>query len=660
MAFQCFVDTFNMVTTGVGTTIVRTGYGFTPKACLYWWTGRAEPGSATFATATLQAGFGMAASPTSRACVSSYSQTGAATMITNRRHDNANCVATSTWTGTVDAVDGSADLQSFDSASGGGQTLVITDAFGTTPRIHCLALGGSDLTNVAVVQFQTPNVSGAQTQDITTVGFQPDALLFMTAEVATAPPAILASGGGAALSLGMTTGASAQGMVSFTDADNQASSITNRYAYGGECLSLFAGFTSPSRRATLDSFLSNGLRLNWLEHGGTSQIYCWALCLKGGSFTAGNFLTSTTLNATIVESGLGFAPTGCLLMSHSDVQSTQDTSVAQANLSLGAFTSTTNRAAQSLVSNNAANSAVCASSLNEDACLRMLNNGTTSAGVVDVSAVGSNGFTLTMDVADVTTAKYVTYLAFGTTPALPAGARTPPTFVQEVKTTAWQTPSTTAAFTTPSFNVQAGDVLVACMLTNWNSGVGTLTASGGGLTWSEETSAGQGAYGLVTLAVATVDTTKSMTVTVTRSVTGANAARVALSVMTFRGVEGIGSAESLAVTTFTTVPELALRTDAANSVIVLANVDQRGLDGSTRAWLSNAGSLTETTYDRSAGGTGFYLGYHADSGAVSVYTVGMSAPANQTWACAALELYGPLVPVGGGTALLPAMMQHAA
>jgi hypothetical protein len=411
MALQCYVDAFNIGTGAAASTVVRTGYGFQPKACVYWWSGRTES-AATFARKNPQMGMGLATSPTNRACVTGYSQDAAATMITNRRHDAANVIATSTFT-TVDVLEGSADLQSFDSASGGGQTLVITDAFAASYRIHCLALGGSDLTNAAVVQFQVPTTPGSF--DITTVGFQPDALLLLTCALGTAPAAVSADN---FLSLGVATAAGDQGNLAIFDLDAQGTSIAAKYGYGAEVLAGSNTIGAMGARMSFTSMLSTGFRCNVLETLGNTY-YIWALALQGGSYAVGNLVTSTTLNATIAESGLGFAPTGGLLLSHAAAQNTQDVSVAQANVSLGAFTSPTNRACQSIVSMNAANSAQCASSVREDACLQMLNSHTVSAGVVDVQTMDADGFTLIMDVADVTTTKYVTYLAFGTPAGFP-------------------------------------------------------------------------------------------------------------------------------------------------------------------------------------------------------------------------------------------------
>jgi len=405
MPLQCFVDAFNIGTGAVASTVVRTGYGFQPKACLYWWSGRTES-TTTFARKNLQMGAGMASSATARACVTMLSQDTTTTMVTNRRHDAANVIACTT---TSDTTDGSADLQSFDA---GGQTLVITDQFTTNLRVHCLALGGTDLTNAIVVQFAGPGANG--NQDTTTVGFQPDALVLLSSiqDVASGTTQNFTG----QLLFGLATGPSNQGVVALTDKDASADASTSRYSYGGECLaSPNDTATAVGRRAAFVSFLSNGFRLNWLEFSSAGFQY-FALALKGGRYAVGNVVTSTTINTTIPVTGLGFAPSGLWLMSAAAPVDVQATVRTQATVAVGGATSPTNRACQGAVSEHAVATAVCASSTREDGCLELLNSGSVSAGVVDVQSMDAGGFTLIMDVADVTTTKYVTYLACGSTP----------------------------------------------------------------------------------------------------------------------------------------------------------------------------------------------------------------------------------------------------
>src|SRR5262245_29707051 len=71
-----------------------------------------------------------------------------------------------------------------------------------------------------------------------------------------------------------------------------------------------------------------------------------------------------------------------------------------------------------------------------------------------------------------------------------AAATLRPTFVAEAET-AWN--SSTSPKTTPSFNVLAGDVLIAYALQQNSSG--TLAVSGGSLAWTPVQSIDVGAFG---------------------------------------------------------------------------------------------------------------------------------------------------------------------
>ena len=185
MALSAFVDAFNIGTGAAASTVVRTGYGFAPKACIYFWSGRTESVNAVGGL-QLKQGIGLATSASDRRCVTAYSGHAVGTSRSQRKHNNAQIIEAlldpidAPPTGTID---GNADLQSFD---GDGQTLVIDDAFTNSLRVHCLALGGSDLAQVTTFQFQAPLATG--TQDVT-LGFQPDALLLVSVGYATAPPA---------------------------------------------------------------------------------------------------------------------------------------------------------------------------------------------------------------------------------------------------------------------------------------------------------------------------------------------------------------------------------------------------------------------------------------------------------------------------------------
>lgn len=417
MALQCFVDAFNVLASGVsGQTIVRTGYGFQPKCCLYWWSGRMETTDISVTSGDVKPGVGVACSATDRRCITAQMDDLAGTMACDGRQSDAACIETLTLTGSLD---GSVDLQSFDSD---GQTLVIDNPFGLsqTHRIHCLAIGGSDLANAATFQFQVPTTPG--NADVTGLSFQPTAVILFSAGIATAPPAGAIH---SRYSLGFATGSGAQGVCAAMDTDATNSDVSGRYSRSSECMAVMDTASTITARASFVAFLSTGFTLNWLEVSGT-QYYVFGLALRGGQFLAGNFAQSTTLNGSVVETGVGFTPTGLLVASVFTTESAADVQSAQYQWNVGAATSPSNRASQGVASRNGAASAICLSGSRGDSLLVGSNIAAgTADGQVDMQALGSDGFTAIMDVAAL--GQHLTlYLAMGSSVGTPAAKSLPP------------------------------------------------------------------------------------------------------------------------------------------------------------------------------------------------------------------------------------------
>lgn len=211
---------------------------------------------------------------------------------------------------------------------------------------------------------------------------------------------------------------------------------------------------------------------------------------------------------------------------------------------------------------------------------------------------------------------------------------TGPTFIQEAETAY----SNAVPKSTASFSVEAGDVLVAYSM--GENALVQLGISGGSLTWNEVVSElGGGGTGQVELRMwtAIVDSNKSMTVSFTNTgsalVYGGN-------VLTFRGSDGIGATNSTNNGTGSGAPSLNITTSSSTSAVVVANADWNAVNGSSRTWRTNAGTLTEQTYDRDAATHTFYGGYHADAGTAGTYAVGLSAPSGQRYAIGAVEVLG--------------------
>lgn len=300
MALSAKVGNFNITTGGIGSTIVVTGVGFQPKAIVFFWGGRTTPG---VSIADSFRGMGLGVSASSRRASGVRVDDGDATA--SSLHD----LMFQTAGACIIAVDnaaggntvGRADIQSIDSD---GFTLVIDEQFTIDLLVHYMALGGADLTDTFIGTISEPGSSGDQ--DVTTVGFQPDEVLFLCAPAPTEDSRT----GWSNLMFGAATRNPSANHVWAGGGSDQATTTPDRRSYLrlDECIALFSQDNTivTSGRALVTAFLSNGFRLNWLEAVGTREIYF--LALKGGSYKIGTFNTSTTTSATIPVTGVGFMP----------------------------------------------------------------------------------------------------------------------------------------------------------------------------------------------------------------------------------------------------------------------------------------------------------------------------------------------------------------
>lgn len=211
-----------------------------------------------------------------------------------------------------------------------------------------------------------------------------------------------------------------------------------------------------------------------------------------------------------------------------------------------------------------------------------------------------------------------------------------PTFIQETETS-WAAAAVSSK-TTASFNVLAGDILVALAGTEDNA-ADITSISGGSLTWTLRQKVAVADYCQAGAWTAVVDTDKSMTVTVTKN--NATLRAFGVNVLTFRASDGVGASSKTNV--LSGAPTLNLTTTQADSAIAVFNADWTAADGASRTWRSGAGTLTEQTYFRDSAHYTVYGGYHADADAIGVKAVGLSAPGSQRYSIVACEVKGTAV-----------------
>ena len=411
MSLACFLDSFNVTTGTAGTTIPRSGYGFSPKAFLIWTMGRTEATDAA-GSSNAKISMGVGASSTARRAVGSYAQDVAAAAISGCSRATA-AVLVEVVSATATA--GKLDVSSIDAE---GITFIIDVQFVTNLRVHVLAIGGTDVTAVDVGTFNTTNTTG--NLDVTT-GFPPDIVFFLSANN-TANDDVVESDcvGG----LGVAASSAQQAVVLSANNNTATNMNTTRYGYAGECYgSVAANVSSTTVRGTYVGTTGTGFTVNRLESGtNTSIIY---LAIQGGAWAVGT-LTTRTDGADIAVTGLAGQPVGLLFCSHGAPQSTQDTVDDHGMFSLGAATSPTARAAQGYSDQDALADAEIATFVEYDAVYVKSDLADGVDALMDLKSIGPTDFVTVMDDTEPTAGSMVVWVAGMnvTAPASPLGSGT--------------------------------------------------------------------------------------------------------------------------------------------------------------------------------------------------------------------------------------------
>lgn len=206
---------------------------------------------------------------------------------------------------------------------------------------------------------------------------------------------------------------------------------------------------------------------------------------------------------------------------------------------------------------------------------------------------------------------------------------TPPTFIQEAETAYG---SSTSPKTTAGFDVVAGDVLVAFAAMSDCPPEVYIENSGAPLGWSQLVPVNVFGRTFVSMWCAPVEADATgLTVSFVASTTNWFGG----SALTWRDCAGMGAYTKADYNG--AAPTLDIATRYNNSAVVVVNSDWNAIDGTSRAWRTGAGAVTETTYFRADGFYTVYAGYHADAGNAGTKTVGLTTPV-QRYSIVALEL----------------------
>lgn len=414
-AFDKATGVYAMRTTDGDDTI---SVGFTGKAVILWATlNTAEDSTAADGVMA----FGIS-DGTTHFSVCSAVQDNQATSNANRYHQNAALVLTDN-TG--------AKIVAATAVSFSGSNMTITWDWvggGTAYLIHYLVLGGTDLTNVKVMNSFTAKTSTG-TQARTGFGFQPDFLMFISAQDNGSPTGGHANTG-AAFTFGCAANKASRNLMTFGTPVEDASATELARSYELLTYPWVAYYAKGigvtlNGSFTMNSWDSDGYTENW-DNAAGNAYYFGVLGLKGLKYDIEDDLTPTgTGNDSLT--GFGFQPEA---MMHFCLPTLNSTSMNDATVGIGACTSTSDEHACWWGDDDAAaTSATDQRSTATYHLLRMAPGTPTLDVEASLVSFDSDGFTQNFNTAPAA-AKGQAWIAFGpTTAATSTRRRTGPTLM---------------------------------------------------------------------------------------------------------------------------------------------------------------------------------------------------------------------------------------
>jgi hypothetical protein len=393
MSFLVKVGSIAVLSTDVATTTYApTSFGFQPKALLIW--GNSTGSGLADQTSGSQHGRfckGFATGTGARYCVAVQAEDNSA-VTDNDSMVRDDCVFI--HLSNAGASNGRIDVQSIDAD---GFTLVVDEQFGNSIAIHYIALGGSDLSDVAVGTWTEPGSTGVQTI-VSGLSFRPTFGLLALTQGTT----INTRADSCGISIGAMDGTN-EWVTLFGETNNLTDGDPWSYSRDGECIAMLdpaaaVDANSTNFRASFSSFASDGLAINVAERAASRLgIY---LLMRGPRFKVTSIATRADGNDIVVTgAGVG-TPRGCLVASNMVAETTADTPVNTAGgaVGFGAAESPTVRRA---VSMHTADAAATTSAVNivefDEVYARLAHGSATIEALMGLVSFDADGATFVMD-----------------------------------------------------------------------------------------------------------------------------------------------------------------------------------------------------------------------------------------------------------------------
>ncbi len=280
-----------------------TGIGFRPKAVIFFWTRQTGTG---FGGQNIgyNSGVGFVSGPGNQGTVSLTARDRSNRSDEGRMYSQNYSIIFLSGGGPP----GLLARAQFTSMDADGFTLNWTTTDGNAYIINYIALGG-DITDTNVGNFTMTTVAG--NQDITTIGFQPNMVLFLWSFTGAMDSALARS----ELGMGYAT-ASSQGGWVVAGADNTGNNVDKRWEQSITNSILMLNTNNPPAQdaiASLTSMLSNGFRIN-KSNPPANNTTVFYLAMKGGVHKVASFNQATTSGLQAIT-GVGFKPQQLMLES---------------------------------------------------------------------------------------------------------------------------------------------------------------------------------------------------------------------------------------------------------------------------------------------------------------------------------------------------------
>lgn len=392
-----FLDFYTLSSGAVGTTQVRTGYGFQPKLLLGLNMAGGEHVLGSFGACT--------AASTARNVAYKQNQdigtaTAAGSDVSTRFLGTYNSAAG------ITTIDGEWEVSAIGSD---GQTTRVTnqDTSGKTIAGKVLALGGAGFLNVAMGSITAPASPG--TSVVSGLSFAPDCVLFFS------NPGGCGMHIGAACKRGPITN-----VATATLSESNNPPRTAAHSKLGICaVYLIRSSETVHQRGTLTAWNPDGFTVTWSDNpgGGLTHPINY-VAMNFGAGAGARILTGTTatsLSSVNLTTTGGFTPKCGLVVSHCRAESADDTDDGNAIFSHGLFSGTTQAAIGGYCPDNVSGTQVNADISSNDVYIQPAAAPNT-AGSMRVDSLSRDTIACSMTDADPSPA-LVWALAFGTVPA---------------------------------------------------------------------------------------------------------------------------------------------------------------------------------------------------------------------------------------------------